>query len=87
MFHQLKCLSIIRDEYIDLSRRGVPQTELGRHCVDYLWQSAICRGSDVLESMMTDRLGITSTDWDQDHVCRDWEAVYASAEENWEQWS
>ena len=78
MFHQLRCLDIIRDEF---TTPGGGPTELGRHCLNYIRQMITCRGDFHLESFQyashkdpIDQSGV--------HVCRDWEAVYRAVEEN-----
>lgn len=45
LFHQLKCLDIIRQEYL-----GAQLKPLGKHCLNYLRQSVLCLADTRLES-------------------------------------
>ncbi|KAH6896131.1 hypothetical protein BKA70DRAFT_1116859 [Coprinopsis sp. MPI-PUGE-AT-0042] len=83
MFHQLRCLDIIRDETTrDRSNNeNDGPTELGRHCLNYIRQMITCRGDFHLESFQyashkdpIDQKGV--------HQCRDWEAAYKEVERN-----
>ncbi|ESK95476.1 hypothetical protein Moror_12746 [Moniliophthora roreri MCA 2997] len=77
LFHQLKCLDIIRREYGD----SYPSTpELTQHCLTYLHQSILCRPYIALE--VTRNVFATGKK-SREVVCRDWEAVYREAERNW----
>ncbi|RDB30380.1 hypothetical protein Hypma_007153 [Hypsizygus marmoreus] len=75
LFHQLKCLGILREEH------NFPGSEpLTHHCLTYLRQTILCRPNLRLESVRTPA-GSASRGYDT--VCpRDWTRVYAAAEEN-----
>ncbi|KAJ8091782.1 hypothetical protein PM082_021017 [Marasmius tenuissimus] len=78
LFHQLKCIDIIRREYSD----AYPSTpELTQHCLTYLHQTIMCRPFIALE--VTKNVFATGKK-SREAVCRDWEAVYREAERNWE---
>ncbi|KAL0578643.1 hypothetical protein V5O48_003343 [Marasmius crinis-equi] len=78
LFHQLKCLDIIRREYGD----AYPSTpELTQHCLTYLHQTIMCRPFIALE--VTKNVFATGKK-SREVVCRDWEAVYREAERNWQ---
>lgn len=48
MFHQLRCLDIIREDYA--SESGIP-APLREHCINYLRQSVLCLADVRLESV------------------------------------
>ncbi len=82
MFHQLRCLNIIRDGLV--SFRGTDKTAPSRlvtHCMQYLRQMVLCRSHLHLESVRNHvgpRIAVSETT----HRCRDWSAVYEAAESN-----
>ncbi|EJD48815.1 hypothetical protein AURDEDRAFT_60489, partial [Auricularia subglabra TFB-10046 SS5] len=84
MFHQLRCLQIIGAEII--TRRNTDQTEtptaVARHCMTYLRQMVLCRADVRLESVRSP-FGPRATTSAITHVCNDWTAVYAEAEQNY----
>ncbi|KAJ7593594.1 hypothetical protein C8J56DRAFT_1043398 [Mycena floridula] len=77
LFHQMKCLDILRERLI--SRKDDARIGLTQHCLNYLRQSIICRPNLHLESTK-DRMGLASKGYDA--VCRDWTQVYAAAAES-----
>jgi hypothetical protein len=79
LFHQLKCLEILRLEH----RAGGSQP-LARHCLNYLRESILCRPNLRLEPAQN---AIGSAIRGYDAACNDWQSVYAAAEENYVQWS
>lgn len=83
MFHQLRCLDIIRDETVRDRSAGDNISELGRHCLNYIRQMVICRGDLELESFQfashknpIDLFGV--------YECKDWEGVYTLVKKNQE---
>ncbi|KAK0186037.1 hypothetical protein F5146DRAFT_1143615 [Armillaria mellea] len=76
LFHQLKCLDIIRREY----GKTYPSTpELTQHCLTYLHQSILCRpylGLEVTKNV------VATARKSRETVCKDWEAVYEETERN-----
>ncbi|KAH7869184.1 uncharacterized protein C8R40DRAFT_1014129, partial [Lentinula edodes] len=76
LFHQLKCLDIIRKEYA-YSHPSTP--ELTQHCLTYLHQTILCRPYFGLE--VTKNVAATARK-SRELVCRNWEAVYEEAQEN-----
>ena len=90
LFHQLRCLNIVREVLVDIFNNPSPDAKFDRfdmihHCMNYLRQSVICRGSVRLESV---RAYIDShlTVWDVTHTCKDWSAVYKAAEDNYNEY-
>lgn len=82
LFHQLKCLDIVRQQYIAPSY--LPISALTSHCMNYLRQSVLCRLNLRLESTK-DAKGTTSRGYEA--VCRDWTKMYDEAERNYKQYS
>jgi hypothetical protein len=77
MFHQLRCLNVIRSAVAgDSSISQEHQT----HCLNYLRQMVLCRGSTFTESIrgpVEDREVVRES-----YTCRDWEAVYRELNNN-----
>ncbi|KAI0316436.1 hypothetical protein OF83DRAFT_247007 [Amylostereum chailletii] len=75
MFHQLRCLNIIRHDFIRI-RDGVNGTEqyssLSRHCLNYLRQIALCHSDMHLEAVAES----SDVPDAQVYVCRDAGAIY-----------
>lgn len=99
MFHQIRCLDIIRKAIIGFEggskqdgRRGADAmaTEAdARQCIGYIRQMVLCASDTTLEPQSIRALeedGVTAVDgYDVTHVCRDWSAVYDMAEKNFAQ--
>ncbi|KAJ6464365.1 hypothetical protein C8R45DRAFT_910982 [Mycena sanguinolenta] len=78
LFHQLKCLDIIRAQYkLPATAPISPRTG---HCLNYLRQTVLCRPNLRLESV-DDEFGHSDRNY-YDTVCNDWTAVYREAERN-----
>lgn len=69
LFHQLKCLGIIRDNYA--AKR--PPSLVTRHCLNYLRQSILCHPNMQIEPVINN-LGTAIRGYET--VCRDWTKVY-----------
>ncbi|RPD60185.1 hypothetical protein L226DRAFT_523183 [Lentinus tigrinus ALCF2SS1-7] len=87
MFHQLRCLDIIRDVivdfYLDTSPDARPgKREIVQHCMNYLRQTVMCRGDLHIETVRAPS-GPTVTVSAVTHSCKDWTVVYKAAEENY----
>lgn len=80
LFHQLRCLDVVRQAYTKVPEE--PSPKLLHHCMNYLRQTILCRPHLLLEPVTTP-IGLVS-DSGYDGVCRDWEAVYVEAERNHE---
>ncbi|EAU92218.2 hypothetical protein CC1G_10104 [Coprinopsis cinerea okayama7 len=85
MFHQLRCLDIIREETVRDRSNGEGPTALGRHCLNYIRQMVTCRGDLELESFQyashknpINQRGV--------YECKDWEAVYREVQKNQEEY-
>ncbi|KAJ6516338.1 hypothetical protein C8R45DRAFT_1087428 [Mycena sanguinolenta] len=83
MFHQLRCLNIIRKGVVDLEASGtneiVQPTDLQHHCVNYLRQMVLCRGDLALDRVLGKPFPNVFPDTYQ---CRDWSVVYHEVEKN-----
>ena len=87
MFHQLRCLDIIRDVivdfYLDTSPDAKPKKpKLVQHCMNYLRQTVMCRGDLHLETVRAPS-GPQVTVSAVTHSCKDWTVVYEAAEKNY----
>ncbi|KAG9309709.1 hypothetical protein JVU11DRAFT_10385 [Chiua virens] len=79
LFHQMKCLEIIHAALADAPGSVATPTPLVSHCLNYLRQIILCRPNLRLESVTN---GDASSEKEYEVVCKDWEVVYAAAEQN-----
>jgi hypothetical protein len=86
LFHQLRCLDIIRrDMVVDESRRPPEDTtsssnKLSRHCLNYMRQMVLCRADLALDPVLGRALEArVRPDTNQ---CVDWRRVYEELEKN-----
>ncbi|CCM06541.1 uncharacterized protein FIBRA_08815 [Fibroporia radiculosa] len=85
MFHQLRCLNIIQASIAESQNHiGRMPTSLDLHCMNYIRQMILCRSSLRLESVRSVKEKSGNTVSDVTHTCRDWSAVFAAAEENYD---
>jgi hypothetical protein len=87
MFHELRCLNILREifrEYYadDAEDAQLPRAHLANHCMNYLRQMVMCRTDTRLQTVRASRGG-GRTVLDVTRQCRDWTKVYEAAEENY----
>lgn len=85
MFHQLRCLDILRKEYIIEPPR--PPSPLAEHCMNYFRQMFWCHPNLRLESMryppyIENHSPAGATTQGYDTVCNDWRTLYNEAEKN-----
>ncbi|KAJ7267909.1 hypothetical protein C8J57DRAFT_1326137 [Mycena rebaudengoi] len=73
------CLDIMRRMYVE-DHQGELDA-IGRHCLNYLRQTVLCRADLRLESLQ-DPDGPHAIDMYGDFTCTDWRQVYARVEEN-----
>jgi len=92
MFHQLHCLSRIRETYHELRQTNVPkvhhhgllQDDHLEHCFDYLRQSIQCSADMTLEHSVINKAGELDIDgWTVEHrQCRDYDAILNWTDKN-----
>ena len=87
MFHQLRCLDILRELLVDLywdesPGAQVARPELAAHCMNYLRQTVMCRADMRLEHVRSENDSKVTVS-EVTHVCKDWTAVYDAAESNY----
>ncbi|KZS97277.1 hypothetical protein SISNIDRAFT_406103 [Sistotremastrum niveocremeum HHB9708] len=77
MFHQLRCLDLIRRDYA-----AGEITQYSDHCLNYLRQSILCLADPRLESVRRSApphvVSLAG-----DYTCKDWTALYDAAESRW----
>ncbi|KAJ7574920.1 hypothetical protein C8J56DRAFT_718508, partial [Mycena floridula] len=84
MFHQLRCLNIIRKAVVNLEATGTNETvqasDLGHHCVNYLRQMVLCRANLELDLILgkPQHFRVVS----DTHQCLDWTVVYREVAQN-----
>ncbi len=88
LFHQLKCLDIIRRQYVLLLKRqsehridnsAITITPLAKHCIEYVRQAQQCRPNLWMEGTKDSAGG---AEMEYDAVCVDWTRVYDEAVAN-----
>ncbi|TFY62664.1 hypothetical protein EVG20_g6623 [Dentipellis fragilis] len=82
MFHRVHCLRYIRSALMEV---GLGEGHL-QHCLVSLSQMSLCRSDLTLEPGDFTTRNFTEDAVGATHVCRDWEAVYRMATENWKFW-
>lgn len=76
MFHQLRCLAVIRERIINLPTdtailEAAPDLLL-HHCINYIRQMVLCRADVTLEQAYTPPTGVKNNA----QICNNWERVY-----------
>ncbi|TCD68385.1 hypothetical protein EIP91_010894 [Steccherinum ochraceum] len=81
LFHQLRCLEILRNDYYAMGQPNATSEfhRLHDHCIGYLRQSVLCLADTRLESVRSP-LASTAVSFEGDYICRDWRKVYEAAE-------
>ncbi|KAJ8517125.1 hypothetical protein ONZ45_g5660 [Pleurotus djamor] len=83
MFHELRCLDVIRKGIVDLKDTGntisTPATPspLQRHCINYTRQTVLCRNDVDLDQALGNPVPNAYPDG---YMCRDWRVVYEEME-------
>ena len=86
MFHQLKCLALIREELVDGWKTPSGPSEIARHCMNYVKQMIQCHGDTYLEPYAHPNHK-DPVDFDHTYECKDWEAVYEATKKNQEEYA
>jgi len=75
MFHQLRCIQLLRNDLRKFSKsRNV------NSCLRYLWQSVLCSGNVQLEGVFVPRNMTTVAPTPRDYRCKNWQKVFDAAE-------
>ena len=78
MFHQLRCLDIIR---VSLKAENSRDSQLIQHCFNYLRQTALCHSGTRMDPL-TDKTGTRLSH--KPVACNNWEVIYKRTKENQE---
>ncbi|KAI0738164.1 hypothetical protein C8Q80DRAFT_261631 [Daedaleopsis nitida] len=79
MFHQLRCLDVMRDQLTKpLAERD---EQPARHCMNYIREMILCRGDTNLDPYQYPS-NIHPVEPHPVRRCLDWNAVYSAVEEN-----
>ncbi|TFK24210.1 hypothetical protein FA15DRAFT_592771, partial [Coprinopsis marcescibilis] len=84
MFHSLHCMRLMRyalDGQYSAYARGHMQ-----HCLNYLRQEILCASDVAVEPADILQRDYEEVRFGSVHVCKDWEALFADAEKNWDEW-
>ncbi len=85
MYHQLRCLDIIRKKIAEVERRIHHEPDFNaitpatQHCINYLREMVLCRGDLDLDTVAG--LPKSEVQFSQ-YQCWDWEAVYSAVQKN-----
>ena len=85
IYHQLRCLDIIRKKIAEVERRKHQEpdsnaiTPATQHCINYLREMVLCRGDLDLDTVAG--LPKSEVQFSQ-YQCWDWEAVYSAVQKN-----
>lgn len=77
LFHQLRCLEVLHDAYIDEGRHRTDDRV--QHCMHYLRETLLCQ-----MDMRNEPQGAVYTNNGFDTLCYDWEAIFTEAERNFD---
>ncbi|KAJ7713243.1 hypothetical protein B0H16DRAFT_1585623 [Mycena metata] len=75
MFHQLRCLDIIRRDYIEGSMGKNGTSAVTEHCLNFIRQMVLCRGDRRLECVV-DPFGAHAVEVRGTQTCKDWTRIY-----------
>ncbi|KAF8900193.1 hypothetical protein CPB85DRAFT_1326159 [Mucidula mucida] len=80
MYHQLRCLDLIRKAYIHGANGDRSFDAAAGHCLNYIRQMVFCRGDLRLERVV-DPNGPHAVQVRETTTCQDWTAVYNKVHE------
>ncbi|KJA18985.1 hypothetical protein HYPSUDRAFT_144239, partial [Hypholoma sublateritium FD-334 SS-4] len=83
MFHQLRCISLIRSDIFQLhsSNYTTAINPLSGHCLNYLRQMVLCRADIDLEHLTLIHIPITELQ-PNEHRCTNWKLIYQALLDN-----
>lgn len=82
MFHQLRCLTVLRAELLRPTRfesPRAPNEPILKHCFNYIHQMVLCRSDTYLENLRKS-IGENSLSVTPIRICKDWRKVYEAVE-------
>jgi len=85
LFHQLRCLDIIRRDIIVESSLPPGDSKLSRHCLNYMRQMVLCRTDLALDPVLG--RGVEARVRPDTNQCVDWRRVYEALEKNQREYS
>ncbi|KAN0103690.1 hypothetical protein V8E52_011715 [Russula decolorans] len=80
LFHQLRCLDIIRRDMIVVDPEDTTGSKLSRHCLNYMRQMVLCRADLALDPVLG--RGLEARVRPDTNQCVDWRRVYEELEKN-----
>ncbi|KAJ7587161.1 hypothetical protein C8J56DRAFT_787230, partial [Mycena floridula] len=86
LFHQLRCINLIREGLVSFRRQQEKPSRLVRHCMNYLRMMVLCRSNTKLQSVRN-HVGPRISVSDGTYECRDWTAAFEAAEANYRQYN
>ncbi|GJE88768.1 hypothetical protein PsYK624_048530 [Phanerochaete sordida] len=86
LFHQLRCLNIIRTSIEAVYADELYDEQMSHHCMNYLRQMVLCRADTRLEPIRAIEGGGRTVS-DVGHTCADWTVVYEAAEQNYREYA
>ncbi|KAJ7454833.1 hypothetical protein FB451DRAFT_655888 [Mycena latifolia] len=83
MFHQLRCISILRKEMLSAQKTGhtKPDSQLNQHCLNYMRQMLFCASDTVLDTVLGP-ISHPAVVPDFFFCNKNWQLVYDAVEEN-----
>ncbi|KAI0371490.1 hypothetical protein BV20DRAFT_1112525 [Pilatotrama ljubarskyi] len=81
IFHQLRCLDVLRRAYISLRPADAPGNSTALHCFNYIRQMVLCRSDTVLEPVWDTEGPHAVQPW-RTLTCKDWHRVYEAHAQN-----
>ncbi|KAK0486111.1 hypothetical protein IW261DRAFT_1559536 [Armillaria novae-zelandiae] len=84
MFHELHCTVLLFESFAPNTEK--PHWGHIKHCMNYIRQWALCRADLTLERGSFEQRDFVKERVGAMHACKDWNAVYAYASTNWDEW-
>lgn len=79
LFHQLRCLDVLRDAVVSSITNRTQASPKTVHCLNYLRQMVLCRADRYLENVR-DPSAEHVVQFMGEKTCKDWAQVYAAFE-------
>jgi len=85
MFHEMHCINMFRQALLQHDHPNANPHHV-QHCINYLRQFFLCAADSTLEPYDFMERNYTTQRFGMTRVCRDWSAIYRSADENYADW-